>query len=95
MYEINFECDPVKAASNEAKHGLSFDLAARVFFDPLRIEAHDQSENYGEDRWATIGMAGNGLLYVVYTVRDGDTIRLISARKANERERKQYHQIYP
>jgi uncharacterized DUF497 family protein len=92
MTDINFEYDPAKAASNKLKHGVSFELAARVFFDPFRIETHDQSENYGEDRWATIGMVNHGVLYVAYTVRDGDTIRLISARKANEKERKQYHQ---
>ena len=92
MNEIHFEYDSAKAASNVLKHGVSFELATRVFFDPFRIEAHDQSENYGEDRWATIGMVDYGVLYVVYTVRDGDTIRLISARKANEKERKHYHQ---
>lgn len=92
MSQINFEFDPIKAARNQTKHGVSFELAVRVFFDPLRIETHDHSENYGEDRWATIGMVHHSVLYVVYTVRDGDTIRLISARKANDKERKQYHQ---
>ncbi|MCX7097309.1 MAG: BrnT family toxin [Methylococcales bacterium] len=94
MNEINFEFDPTKATRNEAKHGVSFGLAVRVFFDPCRIESHDPSEEYGEDRWATIGMVNHAVLYVVYTVRDGDTIRLISARKANEKERKQYYQAH-
>lgn len=89
---MNFDWDDVKAGRNKAKHGVSFDMAARVFFDPLRIETHDNRESYGEDRWATIGASFEAVLYVVYTVRDGDTIRLISARKANERERKQYRQ---
>lgn len=89
---MNFEWDGTKAANNQIKHGISFDLAARVFFDPYRIEAHDQKEGYGEDRWATIGIVDPAFLYVVYTVRDGDTIRIISARKANEKERQQYHQ---
>jgi uncharacterized DUF497 family protein len=66
-----------------------------VFFDPCRIETHDQWGGYGEDRWATLGLVDPALLYVVYTVRDGDTIRIISARKANEKERKQYRQANP
>ncbi|NOS87337.1 MAG: hypothetical protein HOP34_02140 [Methylococcaceae bacterium] len=60
----------------------------------ILIETHDQSHDYGEDRWATMGMVNHAVLYVVYTVRDGDTIRLISARKANEKERKQYDQAH-
>ena len=92
---MKFEWDAVKAVSNKTKHGVSFDLATRVFFDPCRIETHDQWEDYGEDRWATIGIVDPAVLYVVYTVRDGDTIRIISARKANEKERKQYRQANP
>lgn len=92
---MNFEWDAAKAESNKAKHGVSFNLAARVLFDPHRVEMYDGREDYGEDRWATIGYADPALLYVVYTVRDGDAIRLISARKANEKERKQYRQAHP
>lgn len=92
---MNFEWDANKANSNKTKHGVSFELAARVFLDPMRIEAYDEREGYGEDRWATIGVVDPAVLYVVYTVRDGDTIRLISARKANEKERKQYRQANP
>ena len=91
----NFECDAAKARQNQIQHGIKFELAAQVFFDPYRIEIYDGREDYGEDRWATIGYAGLALLFVVYTVRDGETIRLISARKANARERQQYHQIHP
>ncbi|MHB1280999.1 MAG: BrnT family toxin [Acidithiobacillus sp.] len=57
-----------------------------------RIEAYDAREDYGEDRWATIGLAYSAVLYVVYTVRHEETIRLISARKANADERKQYRE---
>ena len=60
--------------------------------DQGRIEAYDRREDYGEDRWATIGLAYSAVLYVVYTVRHEDTIRLISARKANADERKQYRE---
>jgi len=92
---MDFEWDADKAASNELKHGVSFDTAARVFLDPCRIETCDAREDYGEDRWATIGFASPALLYVVYTIRHGETVRLISARKANEKERRQYRQANP
>lgn len=92
---MNFEWDADKAAQNLRKHGVQFNVAARAFFDPNRIEVYDGREDYGEDRWATIGYADPALLYVVYTVRTGETIRLISARKANADERKQYRQAHP
>jgi len=92
---MNVEWDPTKATTNQSKHGVAFEDAVCVFYDTGRIEAHDGRESYGEDRWATIGMVYPAVLYVVYTVRDGDTIRLISARKANEKERRQYRQANP
>lgn len=91
---MNFEWDADKAAQNLRKHGVQFNIAARAFFDPRRIEAYDGREDYGEDRWATIGYVDPFLLYVVYTVRTGETIRLISARKANEKEREKYRQAH-
>lgn len=91
---MDFEWDAAKAASNKIKHGVSFNFAVRVFLDPCRIETYDDRENYGEERWATIGYADPTMLYVVYTIRNNDTIRLISARKANEREQRQYRQIH-
>jgi len=92
---MNFEWDADKAAQNLRKHGVQFSVAARAFFDPYRIEVYDGRKDYREDRWATIGYADPALLYVVYTVRSGETIRLISARKANEQEHKQYRQANP
>jgi uncharacterized DUF497 family protein len=89
---MDFEWDADKEALNLQKHGVRFSIAVRVFFDPSRIEAYDGREDYGEDRWATIGFAGDALLYVVYTVRDEETLRLISARKADADERKQYRE---
>jgi len=63
-----------------------------VFLDPNRIETFDGREAYGEDRWKTIGLVNFAVLAVVYTVRnkDSETIRLISARKADTYERTQY-----
>lgn len=89
---MELEWDADKAALNLKKHGVSFDDAELVFYDTGRVETYDGRKNYGEDRWATIGLANSAVLYVVYTVRHEDTIRLISARKANVNERKQYRE---
>ena len=89
---MEFEWDTSKAQSNQSKHGVCFEDAAQVFLDPNRIETFDGREVYGEDRWKTVGRVSLALLAVVYTVRgqDGETIRLISARKADAYERTQY-----
>lgn len=94
---MQFEWDDAKDASNQRKHGIPFELASLVFFDPLRIERYDDRQAYGEDRWITIGLVQPAMLYVVYTLRghDDETIRLISARKANESERQAYYQANP
>lgn len=89
---MELEWDADKTARNLKKHGVSFEDAELVFYDPGRIEAYDGREDYGEDRWVTVGLAYSAVLYVVYTVRYGNTIRLISARKANVEERKQYRE---
>ena len=89
---MKLEWDADKAARNLNKHGVSFEDAELVFYDTGRIETHDAREDYGENRWATIGLAYSTVLYVVYTVRHEETIRLISARKANVNERKQYRE---
>jgi len=66
-----------------------------VFLDPNRIESFDNADTHGEDRWITLGMVEPALLLVAYTVRgdDGEIIRIISARKADAHERKQYREI--
>lgn len=66
---MEFEWDSDKAARNLRKHRVSLEDAIEVFFDPQRIEALDDRENYGEERWKTVGMAAPALLAVVYTVR--------------------------
>lgn len=78
--ELEWNAD--KAERNLRKHGVSFEDAELVFYDSGRIETYDGGEDYGEGRWATIGLAYSAVLYVVYAVRHEDTIRLISARKA-------------
>ena len=92
---MNFEWDADKEALNLRKHGVSFDDATLVFYDNGRIETYDGRGNYSEDRWITIGLAFSAVLYVVYTVRDEETVRLISARKANANERHHYREANP
>jgi uncharacterized protein len=86
----NFEWDIDKAIANQQKHGVSFDEASMVFLDPFGIEKLDDRQNYDEDRFILIGMGKNRLLVVVYTER-GKNIRIISAREAENYERKNYY----
>lgn len=88
---VEFSWDAAKNRTNQRKHGLPFEIAARVFLDPNRIERYDDTVE-GEDRWITIGAVEIVLLVVVYTVRGeaGEAIRLISARRANAQEREAY-----
>jgi uncharacterized protein len=90
-----FEWDPDKAASNFRKHSVSFETAVLVFADPNALAEQDRIEN-GEERWQTIGLVGDTVvLLVAHTVsEDGDieVIRLISARRANRRERRRYEE---
>jgi uncharacterized protein len=86
---LSFEWSEEKAASNLAKHGVSFELAARVFFDLDRIERHDGCNDYGEDRFLAVGLVGGVELTVAYTMRD-DTIRIISAGRSERHEQNAY-----
>ena len=87
--DYSFEWDENKAKVNLKKHGVSFETAIRVFQDAYRIEYFDADHSVEEDRYVTVGIV-DGILSVVYTERDNDAIRLISARKANETERRAY-----
>jgi uncharacterized protein len=84
-----YEWDDPKAISNFSKHGVRFVSAVEAFFDPLRLDTEDQRHDHNEERRVTIGMIEGRLFVVAYTPR-GESIRLISARPANARERKQY-----
>lgn len=90
-----FEWDNVKATSNCAKHGVSFELAQEVWNDPLYVVLPDRVEG-GEQRWHAIGMVGTVVVLVVVHSHpepdDQDRVRIISARKATPHERKRYEQ---
>jgi uncharacterized DUF497 family protein len=84
-----FLWDIDKASTNLVKHGVSFEEACQVFFDPLlRVE---DATTGGEQRDAVIGLTENwALLFVVHMSCEGDAIRIISARQATAQERRAY-----
>jgi len=71
------------------KHGIPFDYATAVFDDPYRYETPDLDEEYGEERWLTIGIVKEDELTVISVARGAKT-RLISARRATSNERAEY-----
>lgn len=87
---MKFEWDPVKAASNLRKHGVSFELATKVFEDELSASFPDPDHSISEARWITFGVAPDGRVLVVAHTEYGDIIRIISARVATKKERKHY-----
>lgn len=90
MQGEHFEWRDEKAASNWLDHGVRFETAREVFKDAFAIEWSDRGQDEGEDRFVTVGMVENRLLFVSYTMR-GERIRIISAREAEPRERRRYH----
>ena len=84
-----FEWDPEKDRINRKTHGISFSNAKFVFNDTERWERYDSSHSEYEDRWQTIGLVDK-VLFVVYT-EQGESIRIISARIADENERRVYN----
>jgi hypothetical protein len=86
---MRFQYDPDKATANLRKHGVSFADAEGVFEDPLAVTIEDPDAE-GERRFVAIGLGSAGdLLVVVYSERE-DECRLISARRATRKERKQH-----
>jgi uncharacterized DUF497 family protein len=89
-YELEFEWDEAKATGNLEKHGVSF-LTAAAIFSNERLERIDDREDYGELRWIALGRAGIEVYRVVFTWRDKNLIRLISAQKAGKDEQEIYY----
>ena len=93
--QFQFEWDEIKAADNVRKHGVSFELACTVFHDPRLLTTADLQHSEIEERWFSIRSARNGaILSVVYLWSESDPalmkIRLISARKATQKESRHY-----
>lgn len=87
---MRFEWDPKKAAANLAVHKVRFSEAATVLQDDYALTREDP-DALGEQRFVSLGMsAEGGLFVVVYTHREPNFYRIISAWKANKRQREQY-----
>ncbi|NOX64170.1 MAG: BrnT family toxin [Chloroflexi bacterium] len=89
LYDVRFEWDADKALMNLRKHGVSFELACEVFFDPFFLIVKEDIIE-GEVRNAIVGLTTSWqLLYVVYVTRN-DAIRIISARRTTRKEQLEY-----
>ena len=93
---MQFEWSDEKNKSNIKKHGISFEEAKEVFLDPLHISKLDYRFNYFEERWITIGATKKNKILVVANIffneNGEEIIRIISARRANQKERIFYEQ---
>ncbi len=87
---MEFEWDPSKATENFRKHGVSFYEAAEAFFDENAVELYDDGHSEDEVRFQLVGISSIRLLFVGYTVR-GESIRIITARKANAKQTRYYN----
>ena len=92
MGDLRFVWDPAKAAANQRKHGVSFRETQSIFADDNALFLSDPDHSAHEERYLLPGLSVRlRILTVVHRVeRDGDTIRLISARKATKREQQLY-----
>jgi uncharacterized DUF497 family protein len=88
---VNFEWDPGKARENRRKHRVIFQEASSVFGDPLAITYPDPDHSIAEQRFITVGMSTANRLIVAHADRN-EQIRIISARKTTQRERKRYEE---
>lgn len=91
---MEFEWDEAKNQANIRKHGVSFEIANRIFARPV-LTSPDRRKNYGEDRYVSIGQVGHAAVIVVTHTGRGGRIRLISARPASRKERKLYYEQTP
>jgi uncharacterized DUF497 family protein len=88
-----FEWDEEKDSINQRIHGVSFEQASKTFNDEDRLEFLDKTHStQNEIRYQVLGLSGNDVLFVVDTEREGERIRLISARYATRFEREQYYE---
>ena len=89
---LSFEWDAHKAQTNRAKHGVDFEAATTVFGDPLSVTIPDLAHSQTEPRFIILGRSHRQRLLVVAHTERRDNIRLISARRASRRERKDYEE---
>jgi uncharacterized protein len=90
---VRFEWDERKNEENIRKHGFDFEDAPEIFEFPMLVRLDDR-EDYGEDRWSGVGVTQGRIVVVVFAEKDdGETIRIISLRKAMRHEREAYGKI--
>ena len=89
---LDFLWDARKAAVNERKHGIGFPEATTVLDDPLSVTIPDPAHSVGEHRFLLLGMSRPRRLLVVAHAEEGESIRIISARRASRRERRTYEE---
>jgi len=90
---VIFKWDATKARANKAKHGVTFEEAETVLMSPLAITVSDTTHSGSEPREKTIGVSDKlRILFVIHTEPMGQTIRIISARKADAQERRDYEE---
>ena len=89
---MNFEWDPAKARINRRKHRVKFEEAATVYGDALALTYPDPDHSISEQRFITVGMSSARRVLIVAHAERGESIRIISARKATQSERKQYEE---
>lgn len=90
---MEIEFDPDKEARNRVRHQMGFG-GAEAIFEGFRIDDEDDSEDYGETRFVTLGRMGKQVVVCVWTLR-GDRARIISLRKAEKDEREIYNLYRP
>jgi uncharacterized DUF497 family protein len=89
---LTFEWDERKSKRNAKKHGVTFGEASTVFGDPLASTIFDPRHSDDEDRFVTLGASANGRLLVVAFTDRRKRIRIISAREASKKERRDYEE---
>jgi uncharacterized DUF497 family protein len=89
---MRFEWDRGKSKSNLSKHDVPFEEAATVFGDPLSLTISDPGHSEEEDRFVTIGVSSKLRTIVLVHTDRGDHVRIVSARQATTRERKDYEE---
>ena len=88
---MDFEWDETKHSENVEKHGVGFAEASTVFGDPLEVTIFEPEHSAAETRFLSMGVSATGRLLVVsYVERTGGRIRVISAREATRKERREY-----
>ena len=92
MDDLQFAWDEQKNIANIKKHGIAFPEAAKVYFDPERLELFDDKHaSANEERWDIIGSVNAKILFVVVTRQADTLVGIISARRATKKEEEAYY----